>query len=51
MVLPEDWDSDIWGDPDDYDRGHDDPLFSSDSSEYEVRPTIKAEYILIPVDP
>lgn len=42
-VSPEDWDGDIWGDPDDYDVGYDDLLFPSDSSEYETRPTIKVE--------
>lgn len=37
------------GDPDDYDEGNGDPLFYSDSSEYEARAIIKAEYIPIPV--
>lgn len=51
IVSPEDWDGDIWGDPGDYDEGKDDPLFPSESSEYEDRCNIKAEYILIPVGP
>ncbi|GAB0207483.1 hypothetical protein GRJ2_003214000 [Grus japonensis] len=44
IVSPEDRDGDIWGDPDDSDEGSDDSLFPSNSSEYEARLIIKAEY-------
>ena len=31
IVSPEYWHGDIWGDPDDYDEGNDDPLDSSEN--------------------
>lgn len=40
-VSPEDWDDDIWGDPDDWDEGNDDQLFLSDSSEYQTIYSLK----------
>ena len=44
IVSPEDWDDDIWGDPDDHDEGNVSSLLLSDSSEYKTRPIIKVEY-------
>lgn len=40
-VPPEDWDGDIWGDPDDCAEGNDDQLFLSDSSEYQTIYSLK----------
>ncbi|KAK4806261.1 hypothetical protein QYF61_013405 [Mycteria americana] len=43
IVSPEDWDGDIWGDPDDSEPEDDDPLFPANPPEYEARPIVKTE--------
>ncbi|KAK4819549.1 hypothetical protein QYF61_007060 [Mycteria americana] len=43
IVSPEDWDGDIWGDPDDSEPEDDNPLFPTNPPEYEARPIVKTE--------
>ena len=43
IVSPEEWDRNIWRDPDDSKPGEDDSLFPSNPPEYEARPIIKIE--------
>ncbi|KAK4819568.1 LOW QUALITY PROTEIN: hypothetical protein QYF61_007079 [Mycteria americana] len=48
IVSPEDWDGDIWGDPDDSQPEDDDPLFPTNPPEYEARPIVKTEQTVGP---
>lgn len=43
IVFPEEWDRNIWGDPDNSEPGEYDSLFPSDPPAYEARPIFKTE--------